>query len=252
MVARRVENAYDNLSPQQRQEDENLRQLSNLFEEARTGKRGGGETSEVAELLGLSADEKLELGQAVLRAILQKEEALRAAMGRGGDYSKSFSGTKQDTQVENEYASLVRGHVGDTESVNTLPILRPVECGNPEELAKLRAAGKWFRYLGAKGCFLWIHSLTREVTPLRPADYVEEEALTEAEEEEDAAGGFPTCPLSGLPDVINTIIDDQKRTPLLIDNSEDDRVTAFLSYKAVLVDVSILTIGYQKSGTKGV
>lgn len=91
-------------------------------------------------------------------------------------------------QVENEYASLIRGDIGDTDSVNTLPILQPVECNNPEELAQLRSAGKWFRYLGAKGCYLWIHSLTREVTPLRPADYVEDEALTEAEEEEDAAG----------------------------------------------------------------
>lgn len=64
------------------------------------------------------------------------------------------------------------------------------------------------------------------------------------------AGGYPTCPLSGLPDMIKTIIDDQNKTPLLIDNSEDGKVAAFLSYKAVLVDVSILAIGYQKSGTK--
>lgn len=62
--------------------------------------RGGGR-GQVAELLGLSADEKLELGQAVLRAVLQKEEALRVALGREGDYTKSFSGTKQDTQVSN-------------------------------------------------------------------------------------------------------------------------------------------------------
>lgn len=59
--------------------------------------KGGG--SLVAELLGLSADQKLELGQAVLRAVLQKEEALRAAITKQGDYTKSFSGTKQDTQV---------------------------------------------------------------------------------------------------------------------------------------------------------
>lgn len=92
-------------------------------------------------------------------------------------------------QVENEYASLVRGDEGETTGDgNTLPILQPIECNNPGELAKLRAAGKWFRYLGAKGCYLWIHSLTREITPLRPADYVEEEALNEAEEEEDVAG----------------------------------------------------------------
>lgn len=59
----------------------------------------GGESCQVAELLGLSTDEKLELGQAVLRAVLQKEEALRAAICRDGDYTKSFSGTKRDTQV---------------------------------------------------------------------------------------------------------------------------------------------------------
>lgn len=50
--------------------------------------------------------------------------------------------------------------------------------------------------------------------------------------------------------MIKTIVDIQNKTPLLIDNSEDDKVTAFLSYKAVLVDVSVLAVGYQKSGTK--
>lgn len=90
-------------------------------------------------------------------------------------------------QVENEYASLVRGD-NDTEPAEcSNPVLRPVEC-NPEELAKLRAAGKWYRYLGAKGCYLWIHSLTREVTPLRPDDYVDEQASPETMEEEDCAG----------------------------------------------------------------
>lgn len=61
------------------------------------------ETSQVAELLALSVDQKLELGKAVLKAVLQKEDGLRAAMGTGGDYGKSFSGTKQDTQ-----ASIIR------------------------------------------------------------------------------------------------------------------------------------------------
>lgn len=61
--------------------------------------KGGDESCQVAELLGLSADQKLELGQAVLRAVLQREEALRAAIGNEGNYAKSFSGTKQDTEV---------------------------------------------------------------------------------------------------------------------------------------------------------
>lgn len=44
-------------------------------------------------------------------------------------------------------------------------------------------------------------------------------------------GGYPTCPLSGLPDLIKKIVDEDNKTPLLIDNSEDEKVTAFLSYK---------------------
>lgn len=45
-------------------------------------------------------------------------------------------------------------------------------------------------------------------------------------------GGYPTYPLSGLPDLIKKIVDEDNKTPLLIDNSEDEKVTAFLSYKA--------------------
>lgn len=37
--------------------------------------------------------------------------------------------------------------------------------------------------------------------------------------------------MSELPDLLRSIIDDDKKTPLLIDNSDDDKVTAFLSYK---------------------
>lgn len=57
-----------------------------------------------------------------------------------------------------------------------------------QELAQLRSAGKWLRYLGAKGCYLWIHSLTREVTALRPADYKEDDALSQEDSEQGVAG----------------------------------------------------------------
>ncbi|CAM9568809.1 unnamed protein product [Scytosiphon promiscuus] len=119
-----------------------------------------------------------------------------------------------------------------------------------QEHARLRSAGKWLRYLGAKGCYMWIHSLTRELTALRPPDYVDEEVPREAQEVEDIAGGYLTCPLLELPDIIKKVVDGDKKTPLLIDNSEDDRVSAFLSYKAFFVDVSVLAVGYQKSGQK--
>lgn len=35
---------------------------------------------------------------------------------------------------------------------------------------------------------MWIHSLTKEVTALRPPEYVDEQALEEGGEEEDVAG----------------------------------------------------------------
>lgn len=43
--------------------------------------------------------------------------------------------------------------------------------------------------------------------------------------------GYPTYPLSGLMDAITAVIEDGNKTPLLIDNSEEENVTTFLSYK---------------------
>lgn len=48
----------------------------------------------------MSDDEKAELAKAVLEAAMQKENDIaRAAVGTGGDYASSFSGSKNDTQV---------------------------------------------------------------------------------------------------------------------------------------------------------
>lgn len=47
---------------------------------------------------------------------------------------------------------------------------------------------------------MWVHSLTREVTPLRPPDYVDEDALVEAGEEEDIAGDHRLD--SGVPESV--------------------------------------------------
>ncbi|CAM9126211.1 unnamed protein product [Ectocarpus sp. 12 AP-2014] len=245
-----VKKAYEGLSDLQKQDVSELTALADMYRKGSERCARKTDDDQVHQLLALSVDEKLELGKAVLQAVLQKEDGLRVKMESAGDYDRSFGGTKQDTQVENEYASLVRGEHGAEPTEHTFPILRTVECNNQEDLVKLRSAGNWLRYLGAKGCYLWIHSLTREVTALRPPDYVDENSLAEAREEENVTGGYPTCPLSGLPELIEKIVDQDKRTPLLIDNSEEGKVTAYLSYKAVLVDVSVLAIGYQKSGTK--
>lgn len=48
----------------------------------------------------MSDGDKVELAKAVLEAAMQKENGIaRAAVGTGGDYANSFSGTKNDTQV---------------------------------------------------------------------------------------------------------------------------------------------------------
>lgn len=61
-----------------------------------------------------------------------------------------------------------------------------------QELEALRAAGKWLRYLGAGGCYLWIHILTREVTALRPAEYVDEELEAQETKNHVAKAGEPS------------------------------------------------------------
>lgn len=64
---------------------------------------------QVHQLLALSVDEKLELGKAVLQAVLQKDNGLRVKMESAGDYDKSFGGTKQDTQASDLQAQRCKG-----------------------------------------------------------------------------------------------------------------------------------------------
>lgn len=61
----------------------------------------GASNPEVAALLALSEEEKVELGKAVLSAVRRHEASKgRTTSGQhGDDYTKSLGGTKQDTQV---------------------------------------------------------------------------------------------------------------------------------------------------------
>lgn len=67
------------------------------------------ESDEVARLLAMSDDQRVELGKAVLEAALHNENGLRAAMATGDDYGKSFSGTKCDTQASGVLWACLRG-----------------------------------------------------------------------------------------------------------------------------------------------
>ena len=131
------------------------------------------------------------------------------------------------------------------------------------------------KFLGASGCFVYINSGTKEVVSLRPRDYDEEDdigggialANEQIAAEEGAAkkkgnifatdntadaipDGMLTCTLAELPATLDELIDVQGKTPLILDNSSEQKVRVFMEYKHRLQDVSALTIPFGKSGLR--
>lgn len=125
------------------------------------------------------------------------------------------------------------------------PALLPVVTSDSSDrYDALRSAGKWVKLLGGTGCFIWVHSLTHESVAMRPHDY-EDEAAAEVVEV-DVASGLYKCEMTELVDELNRTIDDEKMTPLLVDNSDDGRVAAFFSYNGIVCDISGLGLPLQQ------
>ena len=106
---------------------------------------------------------------------------------------------------------------------------------------------------GASGCFMYFHFLTKDVVSIRPDEYDEPVvvAVAAAEvEEKDIANGLPKVTVADMPSEVDRLINELKRTPLLIDTSESQVVRTFYTYKAMLEDVSCLTVPFGKSGIK--
>ncbi|CAM9712778.1 unnamed protein product [Chrysoparadoxa australica] len=144
-------------------------------------------------------------------------------------------------------AALMRGNAEVDEESD--PMLQPLSGWvSEEEHDELKKKGKWLRYLASSGCYMFTHSFTQECTAICPLEYKPEE-IKEVEETS-LPEGFVSCPLLELPDLIEEIYSEEEKTPLIIDNSEDGKVSAYLSYKSVLCDVSVLALGYQKSGKR--
>ena len=137
------------------------------------------------------------------------------------------------------------------------PLIRP--C--PIELKeKLKPFGVWKKYLSKKGCYNFIHSTTKEIVAIRPPEYEEDD--TKVDNIDDEPDDSPNkeymqnviiCDdLQDLPDIIHDIVTNQNMTPLILDPSIDPpkRISQFYSYKAILSDVSVLSVGYATSGIK--
>ncbi|KAJ8600327.1 hypothetical protein CTAYLR_000645 [Chrysophaeum taylorii] len=178
---------------------------------------------EVARIKAMSDEEREEEAKVALaEAIERDKEALKQRSE--GDYSKSFSGSKKDSKEEKEAASLLRG---EAEAEILL-----VDFGEHRE--EIEALGKWLKFLGSAGCYLYVHSLTRELRSTRPVEEVIEVKKTER-------SGLPEIRLSEVPEEVARVVAAAK-TPLLLDASEARNVATFYKFKGVLVDGTMLAL----------
>ena len=194
----------------------------------------------------MSEAERKEYHDAVLDAALTKEKVIAkktAANNKVQDYSQSFGGTAADTKNEKEAAAILRGETAadneEEEQQSLYPYLIPPNIEHSYDQQQLRRYGKWGRFLGGTGCYLYIHYLTKEVVSLRPDEYEEEVTITTnanniPEAQKDPANGIQRIDLENLQSEIDKIIQETKKTPLLLDPSQSGVVRAFFSYKGQL------------------
>lgn len=210
----------------------------------------------------MSLDEKKYFHKAVVLAAINREKASKpiSATPAATDYSKSFSGTSQDSNEEKDASALFRGVSGIkiTDSVKEdnpyLKVPMFTEHDNIEGII-LRETGRWKRFMGSQ-CYMYIHVLTKEMVSVRPDDYVEDEtdvnteASNTVKSEKDLYNGLPVVTMSELKNTIDRIVNEEKKTPLIIDTSDEQISRTFYSYKATLEDVSQLALPFAKTGLK--
>ena len=170
------------------------------------------------------------------------------------DYSKSFGGTAEDTRKEAEAAALMRGdEKKDTSDGNDSRVLRPQYCTSHFDEKVLRTNGKWLRFDGGE-CIMYLNCLTKAIVSVRPTDYEEDEELNPQSTEEvvDLYNGLSTVTLTDLTTYVDEVTAPEcnQKTLLLLDMSEEQNVRTFFSYKAIVEDVSALTIPFAKGGLK--
>lgn len=184
----------------------------------------------------LNQDEKKAFDDNIVMAITEKENLRRIKIEKEKaiDYSQTFGGTADDSKNEREAAALLRGNDGNSE--DDILILRKPETKAYEDAESLRSTGKWKKFMGAH-CFMFIHTLTRDIEGIRPYDYEDEvddsAGGNEAESVRDPANGLPSVLLADLPAEIERIVTVDKMTPLILDPL-DIGARAFYSYKARL------------------
>jgi len=129
-------------------------------------------------------------------------------------------------------------------------LTKPLLINPSFDLQQLRQVGRWGRYMGNSGCYLYIHSLTKEVLSIKPEDFTDDasygaaggDVIATATVIRDPSNGLPTCELSEVPSQVDSIVKQMKKTPLIIDCSSSQAVRAFYSYKALLEVLLVLYV----------
>jgi hypothetical protein len=228
----------------------------------------------------LTEEGKVNYCKAVVEAQVALDKATFKSKPVEADYSKSFSGSAADTKAEKEAAALMKGEE-DTKEVEVNPLLDPPKAAystftTNADLAKrydralLLSVGQWLKYFSNSGCYLYINTCTKEVASVRPSSYDEDEdkgggilpeeelnnvgaggggAMGAAEAGEKVPEGVVVCSLRDLPGAVDRAVED-KKTPLILDPSEDGKVKTFFDYKYRLADASPLALPFAKSGLK--
>ena len=233
----------------------------------------------------MSEEQKGEYCKAVVEAQVQLDKATYKPKAAEADYSKSFSGSAADTKAEKEAAALMKGEGGEGEEreekkeEDMNPLLSPPSVtynryiGNPDLIKRydrlmLLRASPWCKWFSQSGCYMYIQIANKEIVSIRPNSYEEAEdmgggILTEEElngtsdgsEEKPKGGevipdGVMVCTMADLPSVIDEVVDEKKKTPLILDASDDRKVKTFFDYKYRVADASPLCVPFAKSGLK--
>jgi hypothetical protein len=169
------------------------------------------------------------------------------------DHSKSFGGTAEDSKVEKEAAKLLRGDNITSDNKNS-KILPPMKI-NPFDERLLKNYGKWLKFDNGT-CIMYINSLTKSLVSNKPDNFDEEDNFISNSTvagnvllgniELSNTNGLPSCAIENILEYIDNIVQNEKKTPFIIDTSEDHKLRTFFSYKAILEDVSSLVIPFAK------
>ena len=197
----------------------------------------------------LTVDEKDQFNNSVMNSVISKFDN-NGRSNKPQDYSKSFSGTAMDTKLENEAAKLLRG-IQETNIDEANPYLSKPLITYPHQYRLLKSVGTWLKIL-SNNCYIYVNVLTKDIVSVQPEGYIEPIITSEKTQQAivNDTSNENAVHINNLLPEIDRIINDEKKTPLIIDTSVEQITKSFFSYKGQLEDVSCLTIPFGKSGLK--